>query len=1633
MVFGKGSGATLSVPVFLRQTRALVHKNLIHLRRRWISTTLQGLVLPLVLLAVFLNLDNFTSQAARHGFSQPFKIPTLAQSLEQGTGDLVFVYNDTLGSDVQRVVRKIKEPLAHLSGRLVDLQDPKAVFDYCKTDSSGVSGCHATVAFMDSPLTPGTNRSVGNWTYIIRTDPSRNPDRGYFAAKTVDVNSQTRNLDIRVPIQLSIASAITNTTYELEVINYSGQNQTEADRERRQTLARNAGSISSFLYFLPLLIPVGHVVARITTERKEGVSQLVDVMGGGAAARVYSHAITFDILYLPTAIISGAFFHLFVFPNVSAAILIFWHVFIEISIIHASVFAAAFFQGPRISGVIVAGCFFCIVLGALIEASSRTASDATNLGISFALPSANYVYSIGLMGFRGSVDQGVDLGKTYWDLWREENLPVHGVAMWQYFLFSILQILFYPLLAVLAERLIHGISFAQREFHDDDAAKAASISIQTSGLRKVYPTSIWKRIFCCGRRRGSAVTALDGIDLVAQKRQIMCLLGVNGSGKTTTLELIGGMQKSTGGGVQINSNYTKLGVCPQKNTLFPFLTVLEHVKIWSMIKHGSETIETLNKLVEYCDLKAKIHCHARNLSGGQKRKLQLACMLAGGSEVLLLDEVTSGLDPISRRAIWNIILGERSKRSMIFTTHFLDEAEILADHITLLSKGKIMCQGSGAELKNRFGAGYVVHIPKSDEKAAPDMGVPSTMHQDRVRYHVADTKEAAALIAKLEALGISGVAMAGPTIEQVFLSLTTDVDETLRRELGQDTVIEGDAKAVVQLGYATAATSAKLVSGRPISSFSQILILMRKRLTILPRYWVAPLLALGLAAGVPAALRPLLIDEKALPGPRVYERPNCTVNSQELTWTPRYDYPFPVYAGTTLYYSSGLNYDGVREFLPIGPASWGSAIEKALVWSPAAPEGYNQSRDWALYRVADSQEAWLQSLRESPAGANRGGLFIKDNSTTLSSAIVADNLGRNEVALGLISLWTTTQSGQNISTTSGNLPRPYLTNEDDGAESLFYIIMISVILSIYPIFFTLYPAYEKSHNVRALQYANGIRPAPMWIAHLLSDLVVVLLVSIALTATVSAQIPMFWSPGFLFFVSVLYGLAGILTGYIVATKLSKTQLSAFIITMFIAMVQFMGAIFAFVLPQSSLEPAKTKATVETAIWALGAFLPIVNVIKSFAIGLNTYKITCRNNSTPSYGGDIHAYGGPILLLLVQVIVLLLLLIWLESNNSFVALAAFVRKTVNRRRGGNVLSGSSRTATDEEDGGCNVVIDSMAKEAARVGTSTTDLLRVSHVSKAYKSNQAVEDVSFGLGKGEIMALLGPNGGGKTTTVNMIMGELRPDSGSIHVGGVDVQRHTRLAQRSLGVCQQFDALDLMTARQQLDFYARIKGVPDVKSNVQIVLDKTGLAPHADKKASKLSGGNKRKLSLGVALIGNPDVLVLDEPSSSMDAASKRVMWKTLAEIGPGRSLLLTTHSMEEADALCTRAAILSKGLLAIGTTQELRGRYSDIYNLDLVLKSAPQTDEAEAKAVEEWMLSRFPAAKLATESLGGQIKFTLPAKDPIGQMMTSLEENKEELGLLTYGLSQPTLENVFISVVKDQYVEEDGKKKKWWQPW
>lgn len=268
----------------------------------------------------------------------------------------------------------------------------------------------------------------------------------------------------------------------------------------------------------------------------------------------------------------------------------------------------------------------------------------------------------------------------------------------------------------------------------------------------------------------------------------------------------------------------------------------------------------------------------------------------------------------------------------------------------------------------------------------------------------------------------------------------------------------------------------------------------------------------------------------------------------------------------------------------------------------------------------------------------------------------------------------------------------------------------------------------------------------------------------------------------------------------------------------------------------------------------------------------------------------------------------------------------------------------------------------------------------------------------------------------------------------------------------VCPQFDAMDQMTVLEHLRFYARIRGVPDVEHNVSEIIRAVGLAPYLHRMASKLSGGNRRKLSLGIALMGNPSVLLIDEASSGMDAASKRVMWRTLASIVPGRSLVLTTHSMEEADALANRAGIMAKRMLALGTTDYLRRKHGNAYHVHLVHKAAPHTSTEEMESIRAWVQSIFPGTIVEDKTYHGQLRFSVPMTQPttqrqgsieknaiatdsdsigsssgrnrISSLFSLLEANKEALGFEYYSVSQTTLDQVFLSIVGKHNVEEEN---------
>ncbi|KAL3533759.1 hypothetical protein ACH5RR_007280, partial [Cinchona calisaya] len=313
--------------------------------------------------------------------------------------------------------------------------------------------------------------------------------------------------------------------------------------------------------------------------------------------------------------------------------------------------------------------------------------------------------------------------------------------------------------------------------------------------------------------------------------------------------------------------------------------------------------------------------------------------------------------------------------------------------------------------------------------------------------------------------------------------------------------------------------------------------------------------------------------------------------------------------------------------------------------------------------------------------------------------------------------------------------------------------------------------------------------------------------------------------------------------------------------------------------------------------------------------------------------------------------------------------------------------------------------------------------------------AVNSLQLNLYENQILALLGHNGAGKSTTISMLIGLIPPTSGDALVFGKNILTDMDEIRKWLGVCPQHDILfpDL-TVKEHLEIFAIIKGVDEdsLDSIVTEMVDEVGLADKIGTTVKALSGGMKRKLSLGIALIGNSKVIVLDEPTSGMDPYSMRLTWQLIKRIKKGRIILLTTHSMDEADVLGDRIAIMANGSLkCCGSSLFLKHQYGVGYTLTVV-KTSPS-----ASVAADIVYHHIPSATCVSE-VGTEISFKLPlsSSSSFESMFREIEhcmrrsnpnieasgnEDGNYIGIESYGISVTTLEEVFLRVAGGDFDE------------
>jgi len=297
------------------------------------------------------------------------------------------------------------------------------------------------------------------------------------------------------------------------------------------------------------------------------------------------------------------------------------------------------------------------------------------------------------------------------------------------------------------------------------------------------------------------------------------------------------------------------------------------------------------------------------------------------------------------------------------------------------------------------------------------------------------------------------------------------------------------------------------------------------------------------------------------------------------------------------------------------------------------------------------------------------------------------------------------------------------------------------------------------------------------------------------------------------------------------------------------------------------------------------------------------------------------------------------------------------------------------------------------------------IELRHVTKAYGSLVAVKDVSFAVPKGMVFGLLGPNGAGKTTLVNMLTTLLKPTSGSASVGGYDVVRDAAKIRSLIGVVPQENNLDrYLTARENLILHAKMHGMSPAPYHRRIdeLLSLVGLADRQKDFPNKFSTGMQRRLVVARALVHDPQILFLDEPTTGLDPQAKRAIWDYFLSLKGKRTLFLTTHNMEEADFLCDQISIIDNGTpIASGTSAHLKemAESSWFYEIEVAGKA-----EEYAKA-----FARLPFIE-SSSIHDGLIQVCLKKEGSLGALVEQIDLRD----LIKINSRQPSLEDVFLKL-------------------
>ncbi|XP_030838884.1 uncharacterized protein LOC100890089 isoform X4 [Strongylocentrotus purpuratus] len=1226
--------------------------------------------------------------------------------------------------------------------------------------------------------------------------------------------------------------------------------------------------------------------------------------------------------------------------------------------------------------------------------------------------------------------------------------------------------------------------------------------------------------------------AVDSLSLNFFEGQVTAVLGHNGAGKTTTINIITGLFPATSGkvylqGVNVSkkamSTRENLGVCVQHNALYENLTVREHMAMTGRVKglRGKALDDDIYNLLQDVGLLKKSEERVKNLSGGMKRKLSVAMAFVGHSTIIILDEPTSGVDPHARRAIWNLIMKQKTGRTIVLCTHFMDEADILGDRIAILDQGHLRCCGSPAFLKSRFSSGYRLSlakeatsgggtptdhgaedfkteavpniydtmrtatsdVPSTSSGIATDPGssfdtsnvtdfiqarIPSARLQDDIGTELVyvlpvDSGEREKfqelfedLDSSLGELCIKSYGISDTTLKEVFLKVSTGTSRSVDEEAG---ILKNNNWSLRKGGQTFSIATGITHEDKPYQPYGHLVKavllsawgMLIKRLHFVRRDWqgliwtiLMPVVLVALAIGFsqlsqldpenPRQLTPAMFNPNSYAffsdeseGEIGQRLTDALINPPGLGTTCMADADqkdlYPCVESNAHLIDQLYNYN--LSLLAEVPEDQCRCTETGFGQECEADAGGIPPPTWLTdtqvflqdISVKEDKDRYLLDTQLQFRNSRFGGVSWFDDMESNQTQAKAWYNNRAYHAMptflnvmnNIILRATVNNNSHEYGITAYNHPLK-LSKQDlginiwlDAAKTFGIVIVIVAALVLIPSAFSMFLVNENINGSKRLHYVSGVGTLTYWLTNLFWDMLsfcipvgLMLLVfyifdfrGLILTSNVGAFVALVF----------LYGFAIMCQIYILIPFFKESG-TAFIFLFCLLLLAAVITNLPNFLVLVNAVSEREKQVFEILNYVFLVFSPyclssgLLALIQNQALA-DIYQ---------AFGMEEGIYEDPFVFLKWHFIALaaegglafLILLIVDAVRNS--ACSSCLDPNVD-----NLLPGYH----DNED-----VREEM--EMVNRGGSKEDTLVLTEVRKVYRGPGrqkivAVNDLCLAVSKGECFGLLGVNGAGKTSTFRMIVEDLSPTEGTI-----------KKRAKSIGYCPQENAMyPQLTGEELLYCYARMKGINSsgMSKAIEEICQELGMEKYLRRRISTYSGGMKRSLAVAVALLGRPELILMDEPTTGMDPITKqRVLNSIVNVVRDNRSVILTSHSMEECEAVCTRLAIMVNGqFCCLGSPQHVKNRHGNGYSLVVRGQKMGKTDMS---LITEFVHRSFPGAELK-EHHHNVVRFQLPPHNiTVATIFGIMEREKSTLNLEDYSVSQTTLDEVFVNFAKKQ---------------